>query len=519
MATMPTGKTSHYVFGRVLGRRGGKATVRVILASPWVVSFDDSELVSSKFADFESGAILRFCINISWKSFTRTIVKSSIISLGHLNFGYETDVEKMLDELRKLGFHYQSSYDWWHRHFGDILDAMKAAYESAGTRYGWQMRDIFDSGLKESDLMDMNRRMRKFLFAGATGHPGDMDAAVVSHGIGSKVRAGYLGSETWNDLLGGIEKAKTATEAEEPAVEAPEVPDIEEPLTTLERLGFVKVSDIFARRDDMRVFKALINLAADGQPVNAIAVGPSGYGKTALPMAIAKERGMECLRVNCSAVRDPVEWFGYREAVDGSTIFVKTEMAEMIERGNAIIVLDEFNRVEPWVANSMLQIMDLNGETLIHGERIRRGKNVIFFATINLGSKFSGTFALDAALMNRIDTIFVVGALPPELEKQLLVDRAGISMSAAKQIVEVIGRLREIVEHNDEDVDVSTRSSLKIARLVAAGLSGEEAFQYAITNAIDPESPVLKEIIDTIRTFKGLKQKEATSSRTSFRWS
>ena len=77
-------------------------------------------------------------------------------------------------------------------------------------------------------------------------------------------------------------------------------------------------------------------------------IGASGYGKTTVPQAKAEQWGMEFLRWDCATVRDPEEFFGFRGAVDGSTMtdegevfFSESEFTRIVERGNAVVVLDD----------------------------------------------------------------------------------------------------------------------------------------------------------------------------------
>jgi len=253
---------------------------------------------------------------------------------------------------------------------------------------------------------------------------------------------------------------------------------------------------VYLDHDAMKVFGTALALANAGETVNVLMVGPSGYGKTTIPEKVARTNGMDVIRMNCAAVRDPEEWFGYREAVDGSTVFVPTEFTKTIIGGNAIVILDEFNRVEPWLTNTLYPLLDDARSTLVHGERITCGENLIFVATINQGFEFTGTFALDAALTNRFDMIVHVSALPQDIEEEVLITRTGVTPVTAKVIVSINNALRLMVMDGKIDIDPSTRTSIKIAKMVSGGImSLKDAFKFVVMNSAQDG---IREINDVI---------------------
>lgn len=263
----------------------------------------------------------------------------------------------------------------------------------------------------------------------------------------------------------------------EVAIHAPDEPKVEAPVVSApparilppgvsyeDGIGFWLNDDVYVNNEMFDLLEASFKMISTGSPLNVLMVGASGYGKTTVPEAFANIFGMDFLRVNCAQVRDPEEWFGYREARDGSTVFIPSDFTRKVTAGNVVVVLDEFNRVEPWLHNTLYPLLDHARRTQIHGEDIVCGQNVIFFATINLGYAYVGTFQLDAAITNRMDAVLIVDALPTSVEENLLKKRFDIDSSKARKIVDIMGRLRKVGSLN---VDVSTRTSLKIARFVS----------------------------------------------------
>jgi MoxR-like ATPase len=231
-------------------------------------------------------------------------------------------------------------------------------------------------------------------------------------------------------------------------------------------------------------------------------IGPSGYGKTTIPMKFAEKTGRKFVRVNCSAVRDPEEWLGFREARSGDTIFEPTEFAQALMGGNSVIVLDEVNRIEPWLHNTLFPLLDFSHKTVVHNKEFVVGPNTIVMMTMNRGLEYVGTFELDQAFINRSDVVMMVGAPPATEEVQILVQRTSIEKSIASRIVNLLASLRSTVKEREIIVDCSTRAALKIANLVKAGASLREAFHDTIEIA-SINSEDMKKIADIMNSAIG----------------
>jgi hypothetical protein len=248
---------------------------------------------------------------------------------------------------------------------------------------------------------------------------------------------------------------------------------------------------------EMRLAFTTAKKMSSANPAKAIKLmmmGPSGYGKTTLPWLFSQVCSMDFYRMNCATVRDPEEWFGYREAKAGSTHFVRSEFIKLIEQGNLVVVLDEFN-------NTLFPLLDDDGKTVVHDEQFVIGPNVIVVATINSGYKFTGTFELDEALLNRFDFVVEVGAMPKVEETKVLMNRTRIERETAKQIVNAATDLRQM------DIVCSTRTTLLIARMFSSGLSLREAFESAVVRRIgrdDASGVERKKVIDLLNVQFGV---------------
>jgi MoxR-like ATPase len=235
--------------------------------------------------------------------------------------------------------------------------------------------------------------------------------------------------------------------------------------------------------------------------VKVMMVGPSGYGKTTLPKLFADLTGKRFLRMNCATIRDPEEWFGYREAKDGTTVFVPSQFGREIQEGNLVVVLDEFNRLEPWLHNTLFPLLDDDGCTVVHDEKFSIGQGVIVVGTINTGYKYTGTFELDEALFNRFDFTLEVGAMPHASEVEVLAKRVGISKADAAKITKMANILRQA------EVVCSTRTTLLVASMLKAGMTLRESFESAVVRRIPVDSAgggLRKQVIDLINPQLGV---------------
>ncbi len=259
--------------------------------------------------------------------------------------------------------------------------------------------------------------------------------------------------------------------------------EIEKIVTEIEAKN-IWLDGFYVRKEEIKVFETAYKLA-EVRPVKIRLIGGSGYGKTSTAKAFARSKGMNYLRVNVAEVSDPAEFFGIQSAIKGTITFEEKSFTKVLEAGNAVIVLDEINRVEPWLTNILFPLLDDDAETEVMGRKVVVGPNIIFVMTANLGYQFVGTFEMDAAFVNRTDMTIEVGPLPNHIEESLLVERCGISAFVSTKIVRVINALRDLIISSDIQIDASTRSSIKIAELFNVGIMElNKCFVYVIINNV-----------------------------------
>lgn len=222
--------------------------------------------------------------------------------------------------------------------------------------------------------------------------------------------------------------------------------------------------------------------------------GASGYGKTSIAQYAAQIFNKPLTIVDCSTITDNIEWFGSMGASDGNTYFQETEFAEVLVKGDCVILFDEANRVETWISNTLLPILDHRKAITIRNKTYKAGKSIGFLFSTNEGWEYHGTNPLDKALKGRINGKIIIGSLPANIEEYLLFDRFKINPLDIKIIVGTLNIVREQLKQGL--TNASTRTSLNIAMWVKYGLNIKDAFELAMLN--DANENERKVIVDAL---------------------
>lgn len=234
--------------------------------------------------------------------------------------------------------------------------------------------------------------------------------------------------------------------------------------------------------DNDKVFLEIIEKESkEGQIANIMLIGPHGCGKTELAKEYAARNNKVLFHTNCAMYREPRDFYGFKGAKSGSTYWRKSDFIKAIERPNTVILLDEFNRCSPMVANSLFNLLD-DTRAAIFDEigKVTVGSGTVIFGTINRGTQYTGTMISDAAVMDRFGNTIEVGYLPDELEIDVLVKRTGIDKANAKLLVQLGNTIRSKASEMGSTIrnSVSTRLLIKTAERYKT--MGKDAFSYTI---------------------------------------
>lgn len=221
----------------------------------------------------------------------------------------------------------------------------------------------------------------------------------------------------------------------------------------------------------------------DGGRVTARATGPAGCGKTEAGVQVAARLGLPVVTMDCSLVRDAVEWFGGRTLLSGSVAWEDSTFARRLQGGRCVVILDEVNRASGEVANALLPLLDRRGRASIADRPtpLQAGPSIVWWATQNVGAEYTGTGRLDRALDDRLSRTFEFRPLPERDEAALLVERTGIDEDSALRLAAVSAATRRA----NLSRPLSTRSLLAAAEDLQA--VGPRSLAATVLAAYCPE--------------------------------
>lgn len=253
--------------------------------------------------------------------------------------------------------------------------------------------------------------------------------------------------------------------------------------------------NFFVKSEDIVNLDRLEKLS-ERHPVNILVTGKQGCGKSSLVRQFAGLYRRPFAVFQIGLLVESGQLFGQQRLRDGETYFQSFLFPKAIQTPGCVVHLEEINRSEtPHALNELFSVLSEDRRIWIDElGLVEVAPRVIFFATMNEGEQFTGTEELDAALKDRFYRIHL-DYLPIEVEKKVLMLKAGINEDTARQILKVVHKLR----NNDHvDMSVSVRHSLMIAELISLGASLREALIYSLQISVDAlESLLLSVHVET----------------------
>lgn len=244
--------------------------------------------------------------------------------------------------------------------------------------------------------------------------------------------------------------------------------------------------------DLVRLWHAVVSTAATGShPQNLMFLGPSGSGKTDGARYLAALVGLPFTKIDAASMIDAADWFGTREVVEQNgtsvTVYTPSEFVEAIQRPG-VVLIDEANRVRDDVRNVLLPIMDGTHRVTnpLTGETVTKDPRCFIILSGNRGLAFTGTYAIDPALMTRclvVDFDYIDG----ESEVKIAVEATGCDEETARLFVRFATETRERAKNDPDITPMSTREVIEATRLVARGLSADLAVRFSTLNAASAE--------------------------------
>lgn len=208
--------------------------------------------------------------------------------------------------------------------------------------------------------------------------------------------------------------------------------------------------------------------------VNTLLIGPKGSAKTSVVTELSRVMGLPLHTFDFGGVKDATSSLvGVHRLVEGSSIFDFAEFAIAIQT-KCVILIDEINRAKPEVGNMLLSCLDhrryLKADTASSCEvrKIHVHKDCFFIATANIGSEYTGTYALDDALEDRFQPI-ELPYLTEEQESAYIEKTYELPTYDCTAIAKTMKTLRGLHARGEVSKQLGTRTTIQIADMVADG--------------------------------------------------
>ena len=217
---------------------------------------------------------------------------------------------------------------------------------------------------------------------------------------------------------------------------------------------------------------------------NTMLVGPTGTGKTDVIIRICKALGIPCRIYDMGAMMDPLtDLLGSHRLENGSSKFDYAKFVKDVQEPG-VILLDELSRAPQMTNNILFPCLDDRRTLSVEiadsnsAREIKVHPDCVFIATANIGSEYSGTNDLDAALENRFMMI-QVDYLPASIESQILEIRTGCPEESAKKVVSIANAIRDRYMDGTLSKTISTRETLACAEFVVDGFQLLDAINFS----------------------------------------
>jgi nitric oxide reductase NorQ protein len=236
-------------------------------------------------------------------------------------------------------------------------------------------------------------------------------------------------------------------------------------------------------------------------PVNVLVAGKQGCGKSSLVKQYAAVHGQPLATFQVGILSEPGQLFGEYALEGGETKYKQFLFPQAIQTPGCVIHLEEINRPEhPKALNMLFSILSDDRQVWMDELGLLKVANgVVFFATLNEGEEFVGTELLDAALRDRF-YLLLMDYLPNEVEREVLINKTGITGKQADDIIDVANALRS---NPDLHTEISTRTTLMIGEMVSVGATLGEA----IATSIQTDKETLESLLISLHMEKGYMEK------------
>ncbi|BBO86012.1 hypothetical protein DSCO28_65780 [Desulfosarcina ovata subsp. sediminis] len=247
-----------------------------------------------------------------------------------------------------------------------------------------------------------------------------------------------------------------------------------------------------------------IDIISKRHPLNVLVAGRQGCGKSSIVRQYAAVHQKPMATFQVGILSEPGQLFGEYTLENGETRYKQFLFPQALQTPNCVIHLEEINRPEnPKALNMLFSILSDDREVWMDELGLLKvADGVVFFATLNEGDEFVGTELLDPALRDRFYVLFM-DYLPNAVEREVLLQKTGIGEEKADEVINAINLLRS---HSENGLEISTRITLMIGEMVAAGGTLKEA----IVTSLQTSKETLESILLSLQLDSGYREKGKT---------
>lgn len=252
--------------------------------------------------------------------------------------------------------------------------------------------------------------------------------------------------------------------------------------------------------ETLEILKLIHNISKK-HPVNVLVAGRQGCGKSSIVNQYAAVYKKPMATFQVGILSEPGQLFGEYTLENGETRYKQFLFPQAIQTPGCVIHLEEINRPEhPKALNMLFSILSDDRQVWMDElGTLKVADGVTFFATLNEGDEYIGTELLDPALRDRF-YVLLMDYLPQEVEKEVLIKKTGVSTTQANDIIDTINALRG---NSELAIEISTRTTLMIGEVVAAGGS----LRDGIITSLQTSKDALESILLSLQMEKGLMDK------------
>ena len=238
----------------------------------------------------------------------------------------------------------------------------------------------------------------------------------------------------------------------------------------------------------------------DPLPDNVWLAGERGTGKSEFVTQVAARLRRRLFRINFDEALERADFIGGNSIDAGSVVWKAGIVTQAIRHPGAIVLLDEigFARAQSLAAlHALCERSPHRAITISEtGERIPVASHVVFFCADNSNGhgdssgNFAGVREQNSAFIDRFSYTLYFDYLAQDDEIQLIVNRTGVTLDAARIVVGFANVAREKARVGLLTQPPSLRQLFAWARSVKKGLPVNTAFQNAIVNKFPADCAV-----------------------------